>query len=208
MRNHYLPCDKQGNKGVRAAGEGSRVILLQHYLHLPPGKSTEQKNQNQPVILRLVMLSLKFKRTLGNGDSKCTPLLPKHIYVLWWWLVLNRSNKPLPPLGTLRWWVKTGWMLAGKLFTLPGSLGEDFVLTFVYVTERSWKSLFPLKDNVAITNSYFPSHLTHEAGKCSYCLHCYRNCITVEQKWLIWFWAKGTYNSQQLEISQEWCHYC
>lgn len=67
-------------------------------------KSREQKNK-QPVRLRLVVISKNQGIITLGRLLNCTPLLPKHIYVLFW-LILNRSKKFLTPSGALWWWVR------------------------------------------------------------------------------------------------------
>lgn len=142
MRNHWVPCDKQGNKGV--GGEGRRIILLQHFntSSYTCHRTKRPKPTSDTKVGNALSKIQSNITTLCDGDSNCTQLPKAHLCVL---VVLNRSNKPLPGPGALRWWVKTGWILAGRLFTLPGSLGEDFVLTFVCVTECSWKIIIFLE---------------------------------------------------------------
>lgn len=173
-------------------------------------KSREQKNK-QPVRLRLVVISKNQGTITLRRLLNCTPLLPKHIYVLFW-LILNRSKKFLTPSGALWWWVRNRvcacWQVL-LLYIVQISSGKFCVN--LYVTQHSWKSSFPLKDNAAVTNSHFPSHLVHVTGKCGFCLHCYRNHVIQEKQWLICSLASmHLYRSAARDLIRivKRCHYC
>lgn len=118
--------------GQPGKGEEQYFFNTSYTCHLENPQN--KKTQNQPVILRLVMLSLKFKGTLCKGDSNCTPLLPKYIYVLWWWLVLDPINLFHLHPGALRWWVKNRvdacWKVVYTTWISRGRFCVNFCLCY------------------------------------------------------------------------------